>query len=172
MEDIIYIACDDSGVELKSAIIGYLKEKGYAYLDCGSGEEPSRYPYYAAKVAAAVSSGKIKRGILLCGSGVGISIAANKFKGVRAALISDAYSARLTRRHNDSNILCLGGRMLGRWTALEIVDVWLNTAYDGGHHQPSLDLLAELENVTMTGDIWCPEQIPYPAFDWDPNQSL
>ena len=172
MKDIIYIACDDSGVELKNAIISYLEEKGYSYLDCGSGEEPSRYPYYAAKVASAVSSGKIKRGILLCGSGVGISIAANKFKGVRAALISDSYSARLTRRHNDSNILCLGGRLLGRWTALEIVDVWLNTEYDGGHHQPSLDLLAELEDVTMSGEIWCPEEIPYPKFDWNPNQSL
>ena len=172
MEDIIYIACDDSGVELKNAIIGYLEDKGLPYLDCGSGEEPSRYPYYAAKVASAISSGKIKRGILLCGSGVGISIAANKFKGVRAALISDSYSARLTRRHNDSNILCLGGRLLGRWTALEIVDVWLNTEYDGGHHQPSLDLLAELENVTMTGEVWCPEEIPYPEFEWNSWQSL
>ena len=172
MEDIIYIGCDDSGYELKMKVIELLKENGYRYKDCGSGEEPSRYPYYAAKVAAAVSKGEIKRGILICGSGIGISIAANKFKGVRASVCTDSYSARLTRRHNDSNILCMGGRMVGTWQALEIVRTWLTTDYDGGHHQGSIDLLAQMEDAMFNGETWCPEEIPYPAFDWDPKQNL
>ena len=86
--------------------------------------------------------------------------------------MSDAYSARLTCSHNDSNILCLGGRMLGRWQALEIVRVWLDTPYDGGHHQGSLDLLRQMESAMMNGTIWCPEDVPYPPFTWDPDQPL
>lgn len=172
MEDIIYIGCDDSGYELKMKVIELLEKNGYRYKDCGSGEEPSRYPYYAAKVAAAVSKGEIKRGILICGSGIGISIAANKFKGVRASVCTDAYSARLTRRHNDSNILCMGGRMVGVWQALEIVRTWLTTDYDGGHHQGSIDLLAQMEDAMFNGETWCPDELPYPAFDWDPKQNL
>lgn len=100
MEDVIYIGSDDSGYEMKRNIIQYLEQKGDSYRDCGSAENtPSRYPYYAAKVATAISRGEIKCGILVCGSGIGISIAANKFKGVRAAVCSDSYAARLTRCH-------------------------------------------------------------------------
>lgn len=168
----IYIGCDDSGFEAKQAIIAYFKERGIEYVDCGSGEEPSRYPYYAAKVASMVSTGKAERGILICGSGIGMSIAANKFKGVRAAMVTDAYAARLTRRHNDSNVLCLGGRTSGRWQILEIVDVWLNTAYDAGHHEPSLKLISEMEDAMFSDAVWCPDELPYDAFDWNPNQSL
>lgn len=172
MNDVIYIGCDDSGYEMKLEIIEFLKKEGLCVIDCGSDDRPSRYPYYAAKVAAAVSAGKAERGILICGSGIGVSIAANKFKGVRAAAISDSYSARLTRRHNNSNILCLGGRMLGKWSALEIVKVWLNTEYDGGHHEASLKLLEELERVNMSGDMWCPQNLPYEEFEWNPDQTL
>ncbi len=172
MKDIIYLGCDDSGFELKQNIIAYLKEKGLEYKDCGSDETPSRYPYYAAKVAAAVSRGEIARGILICGSGVGISIAANKYKGVRAALCTDAYSARLTRRHNDSNILCLGGRMLGVWQGLRIVDTWLHTEYDAGHHEGSLELIREMEACMFGDEVWEPQELPYPAFDWNPDQDL
>ncbi len=172
MNKTIYVGCDDSGYEMKLEIIKLLKDEGYEVIDCGSNDRPSRYPYYAAKVASAVSAGKAERGILICGSGIGVSIAANKFKGVRAAAITDSYSARLTRRHNDSNVLCLGGRMLGKWAALEIVRVWLSTEYDCGHHDGSLKLLEELEDVTMTGNVWCPEQPPYEEFDWNPNQTL
>lgn len=168
----VYVGCDDSGFALKQDILALLKERGFDLVDCGSGEEPSRYPYYAARVAAAVSVGKADRGILICGSGIGISIAANKFPGIRAAAISDSYSARLTRSHNDSNILCLGGRMLGRWQALEIVRVWLDTPYDGGHHEGSLELLRQMEDAMMTGQLWCPEEVPYPPFQWDEHQSL
>lgn len=169
---IVYIGCDDAGFTMKLEIIEYLKQNGFPYLDCGSGDEPSRYPYYAARVASAVSSGRAKRGILICGSGIGISIAANKFKNVRAAAVCDPYSARLTRRHNDSNVLCLGGKTLGRWLALEIVRVWLNTDYDGGHHDGSLELLRDIEAVNMTGESWCPAEPPYAQFNWNPNQSL
>ena len=89
MQDVIYVACDDSGAEAKGWILEYLDAHGYAWRDCGGGETPSRYPYYAAKVAAAVSRGEIRRGILICGSGIGMSIAANKFRGVRASVVTD-----------------------------------------------------------------------------------
>ena len=172
MRDVIYIACDDSGAEAKSWIIAYLRDHGYECQDQGGDETSSRYPYYAAKVAAAVSRGEIRRGILICGSGIGMSIAANKFRGVRASVVTDDYSARLTRRHNDSNILCLGGRMVGRWMLLRIVETWLTTEYDGGHHQGSLDLLAEMERAMLSESVWCPPELPYEPFNWDPKQTL
>lgn len=172
MRDVIYIASDDSGAEAKSWIIEYLNSHGYECQDQGGDETPSLYPYYAAKVAAAVSRGEIRRGILICGSGIGMSIAANKFRGVRASVVTDDYSARLTRRHNDSNILCLGGRMVGRWMLLRIVETWLTTEYDGGHHQGSLDLLAEMERAMLSESVWCPLELPYEPFNWDPKQAL
>lgn len=168
----IYVGCDDSGYQSKLDIFKYLSENNIPYVDCGSGNAPSRYPYFAARVASAVSRGNAVKGILICGSGIGVSIAANKFRGVRAAAVTDTYSAMLTRRHNDSNVLCLGGQMLGRWAVLEIVKVWLCTEYDEGHHQGSLKLLSELEELNMSGECWCPEDIPYAPFDWDPKQSL
>lgn len=171
-KELIYIGSDSSGYEMKKIIMAHLDAAGYRYVDCGSGPENSRYPYFAARVASAVSRGEAKKGILVCGTGVGMSIAANKFKGVRAALITDAYTARITRRHNDSNVLCLGGKMLGRWTAVNIVDVWLTTEYDGGHHQPSLDMLAEMEAEMFTDLVWCPEEAPYQPFEWNPNQTV
>ena len=172
MDKPIYVGCDDSGFEAKQTVLRVLEELGLAYVDCGGGEEPSRYPWYAAKVASAVSEGKADFGILICGSGIGMSIAANKLPGVRAAVVSDVYGARLTRRHNDSNVLCLGGRMLGAWQIAQIVRVWLTTAYDGGHHEGSLELIRQMEAVTMTGARWCPEEQPYPDFDWNPEQGL
>ncbi len=168
----VYIACDDSGFEAKQGVLRLLEKEGIAHIDCGSGPEPSRYPWYAAKVASAVSRGRAERGILICGSGIGMSIAANKYPGVRAAVVNDAYGARLTRRHNDSNVLCLGGRFLGPWQIAEIVRVWLFTEYDGGHHEGSLELIERLEKVNMSGGMWCPEEKPYESFDWDPDQSL
>ncbi len=168
----IYIACDDSGYEAKLTIIEYFKEKKIEFVDCGSDEQPSRYPYFAARAAAAVSGGMADKAILICGSGIGMSIAANKYKGVRAALVSDSFSARLTRRHNDSNVLCLGGRLIGRWTLLEIVETWLNTEYDGGHHDGSLELIRLIEEENMSDSLWLPEDTPYEPFEWNPEQSL
>ena len=172
MQSPIYVGCDDSGFEAKQTVLRVLKELDLPFVDCGSGEEPARYPWYAAKVASAVSEGTAAFGILICGSGIGMSIAANKLPGVRAAAVSDVYGARLTRRHNDSNVLCLGGRLLGPWQIAQIVRTWLTTAYDGGHHDGSLELIRQMEAVTMTGARWCPEERPYPDFDWNPEQSL
>lgn len=172
MSACVYVGCDDSGFEAKQTVLRVLKELDLPFVDCGSGEEPARYPWYAAKVASAVSEGTAAFGILICGSGIGMSIAANKLPGVRAAAVSDVYGARLTRRHNDSNVLCLGGRMLGSWQIAEIVRVWLTTAYDGGHHDGSLELIRQMESVTMTGARWCPDEQPYPDFTWNIEQSL
>ena len=172
MEKPVYVGCDDSGFEAKQTVLRVLKELDLPFVDCGSGEEPARYPWYAAKVASAVSEGTAAFGILICGSGIGMSIAANKLPGVRAAAVSDVYGARLTRRHNDSNVLCLGGRMLGSWQIAEIVRTWLTTAYDGGHHDGSLELIRQMESVTMTGARWCPDEQPYPDFTWNIEQSL
>ena len=146
MRDVIYIASDDSGAEAKSWIIAYLRDHGYECQDQGGDETPSRYPYYAAKVAAAVSRGEIRRGILICGSGIGMSIAANKFRGVRASVVTDDYSARLTRRHNDSNVLAFGARVIGVELAKMIVDEWLNASFEGGRHQRRVDMIMDIEN--------------------------
>lgn len=172
MQSPIYVGCDDSGFEAKQTVLRVLKELDLPFVDCGSGEEPARYPWYAAKVASAVSEGTAAFGILICGSGIGMSIAANKLPGVRAAAVSDVYGARLTRRHNDSNVLCLGGRLLGPWQIAQIVRTWLTTAYDGGHHDGSLELIRQMEAVTMTGARWCPDEQPYPDFTWNIEQSL
>ena len=172
MEKPLYIGCDDSGFAAKQMLLDFLGGKGIPCVDCGGGPEPSRYPWYAAKVASAVSDGRADRGILICGSGIGMSIAANKLPGVRAAAVSDVYGARLTRRHNDSNVLCLGGRLLGPWQIAQIVRTWLTTAYDGGHHDGSLELIRQMEAVTMTGARWCPDEQPYPDFTWNIEQSL
>ena len=172
MQSPVYVGCDDSGFEAKQTVLRVLKELDLPFVDCGSGEEPARYPWYAAKVASAVSEGTAAFGILICGSGIGMSIAANKLPGVRAAAVSDVYGARLTRRHNDSNVLCLGGRLLGPWQIAQIVRTWLTTAYDGGHHDGSLELIRQMEAVTMTGARWCPDEQPYPDFTWNIEQSL
>ena len=146
MQDVIYVACDDSGAEAKGWILEYLDAHGYAWRDCGGDETPSRYPYYAAKVAAAVSRGEIRRGILICGTGIGISISANKVKGIRAALCGDCYSAEMTRRHNDANILAMGARVLGTGLALKIVDTFLTTDFEGGRHARRVALISDIEN--------------------------
>ena len=129
MQSPIYVGCDDSGFEAKQTVLRVLKELDLPFVDCGSGEEPARYPWYAAKVASAVSEGTAAFGILICGSGIGMSIAANKLPGVRAAAVSDVYGARLTRRHNDANILAMGARVVGEGLALMIADTFLDTPF-------------------------------------------
>lgn len=158
MEKKIYLGNDTAGCYLKSKCIEYLEGKGIPYVDCGSDNDPdiesTRYPFFAAKVAAAVQSGEARCGILICGTGIGISMTANKFKGVRAALVSSTYQAKMTRRHNDANILCMGGRTIGEWEAIDILETFLNTEYDGGFHDGSLDLIREMEDVMMTDQVW------------------
>lgn len=143
----IAIGSDHGGYALKEQIYQYLLEEGWDITDFGThNEESCDYPVYAQKVAEAVAAGKYQRGILLCGTGIGISIAANKVPGIRCALVSDCYSARATRLHNNSNILALGGRVLGPELAMDIVKTWIATAFEGGRHQRRVDLITELEH--------------------------
>lgn len=142
----IAIGSDHGGYVLKEQIYQYLLEEGWDVTDFGThNEESCDYPVYAQKVAEAVAAGKYQRGILLCGTGIGISIAANKVPGIRCALVSDCYSARATRQHNDSNILALGGRVVGPELALDIVKTWIATAFEAGRHQRRVDLILEME---------------------------
>ncbi len=126
----IGIGCDHGGFELKGEIIKYLEEHNIEYKDFGTySDESTDYPIYGKKVANAVVSGECEKGILICGTGIGISITANKIKGIRAALCHDVFSAKATRLHNNANILAMGGRVVGPGLALEIVDAFLNTEF-------------------------------------------
>lgn len=128
----IALGCDHGGYELMLEVKKYLDEKELAYMDFGcEGTEAVDYPVYAKKVARAILSGECDKGILICGTGIGISITANKFKGIRAALCSDCFSAQATRAHNDANILAMGGRVVGPGLAVMIVDTFLNTPFSG-----------------------------------------
>ncbi|MBQ8184286.1 MAG: ribose 5-phosphate isomerase B [Lachnospiraceae bacterium] len=126
----IALGCDHGGYELKQEIIKYLEKEGLAYKDFGCDSTASvDYPIYAKKVAKAIQSGECEKGILICGTGIGISITANKFKGIRAALCGDCFSAAATREHNDANIVALGARVTGPGLAIKIVDTFLNTPF-------------------------------------------
>ena len=131
----IAIGCDHAGVELKKEILSILDDLHIGYIDYGTnGSESVDYPDFGEKVSEAVSSGKIERGILICGTGLGMSMVANKFPGVRAALCNDLFSAKMSRLHNDANILVLGGRIIGKDLAAEIVRTWMSTAFEGERH--------------------------------------
>ena len=138
----IAIGCDHVGFELKTHITEYLQSKGYSIKDFGThSTQRTDYPVFGKAVAEAVTSGECEKGILICGTGVGISIAANKVKGVRAVVCSEPYSALLSRQHNDTNILALGSRVVGRDLALMIVDTWLGGEFEGGRHKSRIDML-------------------------------
>ena len=142
----IAIGSDHGGFSLKQEIIRYLEENQIPYKDYGCYDESScDYAFFAKKVADAVVSGECEKGLLFCGTGVGISMAANKVHGVRAACCSDYFSAEMTRRHNDANILCLGGRVVGPGLATQLVDVFLKTEFEGGRHQRRVNQIAEIE---------------------------
>lgn len=142
----IAIGCDHGGFDLKLAVMAHLEQRGYDVTDFGTHSDDScNYPDYAKAVANAVVSGEFQRGILICGTGVGISIAANKVKGIRAACVSDTFSAKMCRCHNDANILCFGQRVVGVGLALEMVDAYLATEFEGGRHQMRIDLITEMD---------------------------
>ena len=139
------IASDHGGFALKQEIMAHLKAAGVAFEDLGTyTEESCDYPVYAEKLGRAVAAGEYERGILLCGTGIGISMAANKIPGIRAALCSDCYSAEMSRRHNNANVLALGGRVLGPELAFRIVDTFLTAPFDGGRHQRRVSLIDAL----------------------------
>ena len=141
--NLIIIGSDHGGYALKEKIKSFLTEKGYKVEDAGTDSEASvNYVDYGKKVAEAVSTGRISRGILLCGTGLGMSMTANRYKNVRAALCSDIFSAKMSRLHNDSNILVLGGRLLGDILAYELVNTWLESEFEGGRH---LDRIRSME---------------------------
>ncbi|MFO7152783.1 MAG: ribose 5-phosphate isomerase B [Bacillota bacterium] len=142
----IAVASDHGGFALKKEIVKFLQEKGLEYEDLGTyTEESVDYPEIAFKLAEAVAKGEYDRGILICGTGIGVTIAANKVKGIRAALCHDVYSARMSRAHNNANVLTLGGRVIGPELARTIVEEWLMAEFEGGRHQRRLDKIASYE---------------------------
>lgn len=143
----IAIGCDHGGLDHKNAIAEHLQKRGFEVTDFGIYENVSvDYPDIAVKVTSAVVSGECDRGILVCGTGIGMSMAANKVKGIRAAVCSDHFSVKYTRLHNDANILCLGGRVIGIGTALELADLYVDTEFEGGRHQNRIDKITAIEN--------------------------
>lgn len=142
----IAIGCDHAGVEMKKAIIEELSQKGFEFKDMGTDGEPCDYPNMAEAVCGLITSGECEKGILICGTGIGMSIAANKIKGIRAALCSDSFSTKFTRLHNDSNVMCMGARTLGPGLACELAEIFLTTGFEGGRHQRRVDLITALEN--------------------------
>ncbi|OEF99842.1 ribose 5-phosphate isomerase B [Vulcanibacillus modesticaldus] len=143
----VAIASDHGGYELKEHIKAVMDSMGIEYQDLGpNSTESVDYPDYALPVANKVAAQEVDRGILVCGTGIGMSIAANKVKGVRAALVHDCYSARVTRQHNNSNVLCLGGRTTGVLVAEEIVRIWLSEDFEGGRHERRIQKIEKIEN--------------------------
>lgn len=148
------IGSDHGGLELKEAVKKVLASRGIHVNDFGTGNSDSvDYPDFAEKVAGAVSSGSDELGILVCGTGIGMSIVANKFPGVRAALATDEFMAQMAKEHNNANILVLGGRVLDEEMAIKMVNVWLDSDYEGGRHQRRLDKIAKVESAVRAGKI-------------------
>lgn len=146
----IAIGNDHGGFQLKGAVTGLLDKMGLEYKDFGTySQESCDYPVFAEAVAKAVASGECDRGILICGTGIGISIAANKVRGIRAANCADCFSAEFCRRHNDANILALGARTLGEGLALKITEIFLTTPFDGGRHARRVELISEIEKAEL-----------------------
>ena len=142
----IAIGCDHAGVGLKKYIISELSKKGFEFEDMGTDGEPCDYPDMAEKVCRKVTEGACERGILICGTGIGMSMAANKIKGIRAALCADSFSTKFTRLHNDANVMCMGARTMGPGLAAELAEIFLTTGFEGGRHQRRIDLITALEN--------------------------
>ena len=146
MKKTIAFGCDHGGFAYKKEVIDRLISNGYTVIDCGTDSTASvDYPIFADKVCSEITSGNAQLGILICGTGIGMSIAANKHVGIRAACCSEAYSAELTRRHNDANVLCFGERVVGMGLALDLVDAFINAEFEGGKHQRRVDMITQIE---------------------------
>ena len=143
----IAIGCDHGALALKNKMVSHLEKQGHEVKDFGTYTPDScDYPEFAAAAAKAVASGECEKGIVLCTTGIGVSITANKVKGIRCALLSDVMSARMTRQHNDTNMMAIGAAVVGPMLALEIIDTWLGTEFEGGRHQRRIDKMMALEN--------------------------
>jgi ribose 5-phosphate isomerase B len=150
----VAIGCDHAGVELKREIISVLEDLKINYYDFGTDSPVSvDYPDFGEKVSKAVSSGKIDKGILICGTGIGMSIVANKFPNIRASLCNDLFTAKMSRMHNDANILVIGGRIVGKDLAKEIVRTWLTTPFEGGRHCARLEKILKIEERLKANGI-------------------
>ena len=142
----IAVACDHGGLNLKNEVIKYLKDNGYEYVDFGTNTtESCDYPDFALPAAEAVATGKCDKGVIVCSTGIGVSIVANKVPGVRCAHCHDSYCAEFTRRHNDANVLALGEKVVGVGYALKIVETFLTTEFEGGRHKRRVDKITEIE---------------------------
>lgn len=142
----IGIGSDHGGFELKEQIKAYFESEDIEYVDYGTNSTDSvDYPDYGKRIGEAIVNGEVDKGIVICGTGIGISLAANKVKGIRCALCGDTYSARMSRQHNNANALALGGRVIGRDLAIEIVSVWLKSEFEGGRHERRVNKISEIE---------------------------
>ncbi len=142
----IALGSDHAGLRLKKKILEYLMGRGYDTVDVGTNsEESTHYPIFASEVARLVQEGQADRGILVCGTGIGMCIAANKFPGVRAALCLNEYMARMSRLHNDANVICFGDRVMGEELTISVLEVWLNTPFEGGRHEVRVKLIGDIE---------------------------
>lgn len=147
----IAIGCDHGGIDIKNAVIGYMKENGIEYTDFGCyTAESVDYPVYAYKVARAVADGHAELGIICCGTGIGVSMAANKVKGIRAAVCADEFCAEMTRRHNNANIMCMGGRVISEEKAVKLASIFLSTPFEGGRHEKRVNMITDIENGNFT----------------------
>ncbi len=152
-QETIIIGSDHAAYQMKETVKSYLESEGFLVDDAGAlGPESVDYPDFGIKVASSISSGKYKRGILMCGTGLGMSMVANRFPGVRAALCNDIFPAVMSRQHNDANILVLGGRVIGDVLANEIVKAWLKTVFEGGRHQKRLDIFDRMDFTSCGGE--------------------
>lgn len=143
----IAIGCDHGGLQIKNAVIEYLKENDIAYTDYGCyTDESVDYPVYAYQVAKSVADGNAEFGIICCGTGIGVSMAANKVKGIRAAVCTDEFCAEMTRRHNNANIMCMGGRVIDEAKAVKLASIFLSTPFDGDRHEKRVNMITAIEN--------------------------
>ena len=144
----IALGCDHAGFEMKDAVIAHLNEKGWDVIDVGTNSADScDYPIFAHEVCKNIQNGNAELGILICGTGIGMSLVANKHRGIRAAACSDTFSARLTRVHNNANVLCFGTRVVGIGLALDLVDNFLDAEFEGGKHERRVNMITEIENA-------------------------
>lgn len=152
MRKSIGLASDHAGKDLKIQIIDYLHSQGYDIIDHGieiSCDKSVDYPDFVSKLAKDISNKKLEKGIAICGSGIGMSIVANKYNGIRAANVSDIYSAKMSKMHNDCNVLCLGSRVLNYFRAIDIVEMWLKTSFEGNRHLGRLNKIIEIEKANF-----------------------